>query len=313
MVAFVIKYRVALTLGDPIGPLEDAQSAIEEFQSHCEKNDWIPAFYQVLPDYLEKYRALGFIELCIGHEGIVDLSPVSEERVLSKGLRSTVNRLTKHGYRTELHPPPQDERIMDQLRSISDEWLTMVRGREKRFSLGWFDYHCMKDSPVMAVHNPAGDIIAFTDIVPEYQLNEVTVNLMRRRQEVENGTMDFLFVALLRWAREAGYAAFSLGLSPLAGVGEKPEDPAVERALHYIYDHLNQFYNFKGLHAFKEKFHPAWEPRYLVRQGKRSLPAVMIALIRAGSGDGFLWKYFQERCRSATKTCARPTGSSKSS
>ena len=61
--------------------------------------------------------------------------------------------------------------------------------------------------------------------------------------------------------------------------------------MHYIYQHVDQFYDFQGLHQFKAKFHPEWSPRYLVYPGAASLPAVAIALIRADSGDGFVRSY----------------------
>jgi phosphatidylglycerol lysyltransferase len=117
---------------------------------------------------------------------------------------------------------------------------------------------------------------------------------MRRRREAEHGTMDFLFVALFQWAKAQGYATFNMGLSSLFGVGEHAGDPAVERALHYIYEHVNQFYSFKGLHAFKEKFHPQWSPRYLIYPGPASLPAVAMAMIRADSGDDFARDYLKD-------------------
>jgi phosphatidylglycerol lysyltransferase len=77
-----------------------------------------------------------------------------------------------------------------------------------------------------------------------------------------------------------------LGLSALAGVGEEPGDPALERLLHFIYEHINQFYNFKGLHDFKEKFHPQWSPRYLIYPGAVNLAAAWLAVTRADAGEG---------------------------
>lgn len=136
----------------------------------------------------------------------------------------------------------------------------------------------------MAVHGPDAGIIAFANIIPEYQARESTIDLMPRRRGAPPGTMDFLFVSLFEWARTQGYATFNLGLSPLAGVGETAADPTVERALHYIYAHLNQFYNFRGLHQFKDKFTPAWSPRYLVHPGLASLPAVALAIVSADAG-----------------------------
>lgn len=170
----------------------------------------------------------------------------------------------------------------------------MMHGREKRFSLGWFDDDYIRSGPVMAIHTPDDDISAFTNMVTEYKLNEVSTDLMRRRAKVESGTMDFLFVSFCEWAKAQGYASLNLGLSALSGVGEQPDDPQIERALHYVYEHINQFYNFKGLHEFKEKFHPHWEPRYFVFENPTGLLAAAVVLTRASSGDDFVWQYAKE-------------------
>ncbi len=294
LVAYTVKGGVALALGDVLGPDGDLAAALAAFQAFCARNDWRPAFYQILPDDLDRYRLAGFELLGIGHEAIVDLQAFSLEGKEAKTLRGAFNRLTRLGYRAALHPPPLPDDLLAELRAVSDEWLTTVHGREKGFSLGWFDDDYIRSSPVMAVHAPDGRISAFANIIPEYQRRESTIDLMRRRHAVESGTMDFLFIALLRWAREEGYATFNLGLSPLAGVGAEAGDPAIERALHYIYEHVNQFYGFKGLHDFKEKFRPQWSPRYLAYPGIATLPAVAVAIIRADSGDVFVWDYLRE-------------------
>jgi len=163
-----------------------------------------------------------------------------------------------------------------------------------RFSLGWFDDNYIGSSLVIVVRDQAGQVTAFANLIPEYARNEISIDLMRRRHEVENGTMEFLFASLLLWSREQGCDSFNLGLSALSGVGEAENDPAAEKAMHYIYDHINQFYNFQGLHTFKEKFDPTWEPRYVVFPGYASLPAVWLTLTRAGSGDDFWRGYVRE-------------------
>ncbi len=106
--------------------------------------------------------------------------------------------------------------------------------------------------------------------------------------------MDFLFVCLINWARETGFATFNLGLSSLSGIGENAGDPAIEKALHYVYEHINQFYNFQGLHDFKEKFHPEWSPRFLIYQGAASLPGVAAAVVRADSGNPTIKGLFKD-------------------
>ena len=172
-------------------------------------------------------------------------------------------------------------RMLRELRTISDDWLSTRGTKEMGFSLGWFDEEYLNTCPILLVRDGEGFIDAFANIVTEFQANEAAVDLMRYRSHSEKGIMDFLFVSLFLWAKEKGFASFNLGLSAFSGIGENPKDPAIERTLRFIYENVNRFYNFKGLHAFKEKFHPTWSPRYLVYPGAVSLPAVSISLLRA--------------------------------
>jgi phosphatidylglycerol lysyltransferase len=84
-------------------------------------------------------------------------------------------------------------------------------------------------------------------------------------------------------------------MSSLSGIGEEPGDPALERALHYVYEHINQFYNFKGLHKFKAKFNPNWSPRYLIYPGPGSLLPVALALGEADSGENPIRSYLKPK------------------
>ncbi|MGB3534174.1 MAG: phosphatidylglycerol lysyltransferase domain-containing protein [Microcoleaceae cyanobacterium] len=291
-IAYVPKGRGAIALGDPIGPPEDRKQTIIGFQQFCQRNDWYPAFYQTLPKDIEIYRSLGFKILTIGQEAVVDLKAFTLQGKPGKNLRTVMNRFTKLGYKVNFYPPPITDDLLQELRVISDQWLNMMQGSEKQFSLGWFNDDYLRDCVIAVVQNANGEITAFANVVPEYQLNDITVDLMRKRTEVEPGTMDFLFISLFQHFKQQGYDNFNLGLSALSGVGEQKKSPRLEKALHYFYEHLNQFYNFQGLHTFKDKFHPRWEPRYFVYPSAAALPEVVVALIRADSGDRLL-DYFK--------------------
>ena len=292
VIAYVPKGRGAIALGDPIGADDDIQEVIVSFQQFCQRNDWHPAFYQTLPAHLELYQSLGFKVVQIGEEAIIDLKKFTLKGKAGSNFRNAVNRLTKQGYEVRFHDPPIDRALLQQLRKVSDEWLQMMHGSEKQFSLGWFNEDYLRECEIAAVYSKNGTITAFANVVPEYQLNEITIDLMRRRKEVESGTMEFLFISMFQHFQQQGYDGFNLGLSALSGVGAMPNSPRLEKALHYLHEHLNQFYNFKGLHSFKEKFHPRWEPRYLVYPGNTAIPEVVVALIRADSGDRLL-DYFK--------------------
>jgi len=288
LVSYVAENRVALALGDPIGPQEDVFSAIAEFHNFCSVRDWQAAFYQVMPDHLENYKSAGFGVLTVGQESIVNLSTFTLDGSENKTLRNSYNRIVRTGYHFDVVNPPYSRRMLHELKSISDDWLSSRATSEMRYSLGWFDETYLNTCPILTARDREGFIEAFVNIVTEFQANEVSVDLMRHRRQVEAGLMDFLFVSLLQWAKEEGYTTFNLGLSALSGVGEHSADPAIERALHYLYRNINHIYNFRGLHDFKQKFHPNSSPRYLIYPGTASLPAVGIALLNAILGGGLL-------------------------
>lgn len=292
VIAYVPKGHAAIALGDPIGPPDDRREAIIGFQHFCDLNDWYPAFYQTLPDDLELYRSLGFRVLQIGEEAIVDLNTFNLKGKANQNLRTAINRLSKSGHQIKFYEPPVSDELLRQLKPVSDEWLKMMNGAEKQFSVGWFEEAFLRNCWVAVVYTPDGQISAFANVISGYKEKEVVVDLMRRRAEVENGTMEFIFASMLLHFQQLGYEGFNLSLSPLAGVGEAQGSPRLEKVFHYLYEHLNNFYNFKGLHKFKQKFQPRWEPRYLVYPRLSALPDVVVGLVRADSGDRVL-DYFR--------------------
>jgi phosphatidylglycerol lysyltransferase len=287
-IAYVPKGRGAIALGDPIGPIEDRLQTITGFQQLCERNDWYPAFYQTQPAYLDLYQSLGFRVLHIGEEGIVDLKTFSLKGKAGQNLRTTMNRFAKLHAQVKFYQPPIESSLLQQLRSVSDEWLHMMHGSEKKFSLGWFDEDYLRTCEIAVVETSSGEISAFANVVSGYQASMITVDLMRQRTEVEPGTMDFLFISMFEKFKAEGYEGFNLGLSALSGVGNTDDSPQLEKGVSYLYAHLNQFYNFKGVHQYKEKFYPQWEPRYLIYPNLTTLPDIIFALVRADSGDRLL-------------------------
>ncbi|XZN92117.1 MAG: phosphatidylglycerol lysyltransferase domain-containing protein [Microcoleus sp.] len=290
-IAYVPKGRGAIALGDPIGPPEDRKEAILGFQEFCDRNDWYPTFYQTLPDDLEIYYALGFRVIQIGESAMVNLKDFSLKGKAKQNLRTAINRLTKAGHQVKFYEPPLSSDLIRQMKAVSDEWLQMVQGAEKRFSVGWFNETYLRETRAIAIQTPDGKISAFANMISSGN-QVVGVDLMRRRIEVENGTMECLFASMLQHCQELGYAEFDLGLSALAGVGESEKSGRLEKVLIYLSEHLSKFYNFQGLHSFKDKFGPRWEARYLVYPSLGSLPDVVVALIRADSGDR-LWDYLR--------------------
>ncbi len=67
-------------------------------------------------------------------------------------------------------------------------------------------------------------------------------------------------------------------MAPLSNVVRTSSAGYKERILNMFYHYGKYVYNFKGLRQFKEKFHPHWQSRYLVYQGERELPKLLLSL-----------------------------------
>lgn len=286
LISYVVKDRVALALGDPIGSSNDFGYAVSSFKDFCSQNDWLPAFYQVSSTNIDTYELQEFHTLPIGHAAIVDLAGFTLDGSQNKTLRNSYNKIARLGYHYDVIQPPYSARMLRELKFVSDDWLTAHHATELRFSLGWFDHAYLNTCPILLVRDREGFIEGFANLVTEFQASEIAVDLMRYLQHGESGLMDFLFVSLFQWAREQGFSTFNLGLSALSGVGEHSDDPVVERALNFIYQNVDRFYNFRGLHTFKEKFYPIWSQRFLVYPAMSNLPSISAAIFRASFGRG---------------------------
>jgi phosphatidylglycerol lysyltransferase len=125
-----------------------------------------------------------------------------------------------------------------------------------------------------------GKIVAFANIWATDGREEVSVDLMRHVEDLPYGTMDFLFVHLMLWGRTQGFHWFNLGLAPLSGIEARRLAPFWARAGRLLYRHGEAFYGFEGLRAYKEKFQPVWEPRYIAGPEGVSFARSLVDLLR---------------------------------
>jgi phosphatidylglycerol lysyltransferase len=113
----------------------------------------------------------------------------------------------------------------------------------------------------------------------------MSLDLMRYHHDAPRDAMEALFVHVMQWGKEQGYRRFVLGMAPLSGFETSPVASLWHRLGSFLYQHGESFYNFQGLRAYKEKFDPEWEPRYLAYPGGLKLPRILAdvsALIAGG-------------------------------
>ncbi|WP_348765677.1 bifunctional lysylphosphatidylglycerol flippase/synthetase MprF [uncultured Salinisphaera sp.] len=274
-----------IALSDPVGDAAARRTAIAEFRRLAEAQHCTPVFYQVGPDDLSAYLDNGFVLFKLGEIARVSLADFSMTGKRNENKRGALNRAQRLGLDFEVLEPPFETALLDDLAGVSDDWLG-DRPAEKAFSLGCFDRDYLQRAPIAVVREASGRIIAFASILPSYgHKEEYSIDLMRHMGDAPGGTMDFLFVRLMQTAQAAGYDWFCLGVAPLAGVGDTPWARPAEQLARIAFEHGNRFYNYKGLKAFKDKWHPEWHSVYLAYPPNTPLSTLQIdiaALIAGG-------------------------------
>lgn len=283
-IMYGIEGRSWVAMGDPVGNDDRArQELVWTFRERCERGGGWPVFYQVNPADLDLYLEVGMSLLKIGEEARVRLEQFNLDGKSKKVLRNTVNKLVREGLRLEIVPVEQVPALLPQLKTISDAWLREKRVREKGFSLGAYDERYLSRTP-MAVAWQNDKPVAFANLFLTDSMEEASLDLMRYLPDAPPGLMDYLFVELMQWSKAQGYRWFNLGMAPLSGLQSRRLAPLWNRFGALIFGRGERFYNFQGLHRYKDKFGPEWEPRYLAAPGGIALPVVLTNVASLISG-----------------------------
>jgi len=290
-VMYGVEGRSYIAMGDPIGQPRERQELAWQFRELADRHGASTVFYQVRMHNLPLYLDLGLALLKLGEEARVSLPDFALDGGARKGLRRVVKGVEKEGCTFEIIDEAHVPAALPRLRAISDDWLSAKRTREKGFSIGYWDDAYISGAPV-AVIRQAGEIVAFANLWEGAGREELSVDLMRYASTAPDGVMDYLFIQLMLWGREQHFAHFNLGMAPLSGLENRQLAPVWSRVGALLFKHAENFYNFQGLRAYKEKFDPVWEPRYLASPGGLALPRILtnVSALVSGSLKGVVSK-----------------------
>jgi phosphatidylglycerol lysyltransferase len=151
--------------------------------------------------------------------------------------------------------------LVQQLKTVSNEWLRDRGHGEAGFSQGFFYGKVIKKCTVLTVENSESKILAFLNIVPSYKNGEATYDLIRQSNDSPNGVLDYLMIKMIAFLKEDKFRTLNIGLAPLAGIHGINIS---EQIIRFYKDHFKEASRLKGLFEYKNKFEPHWENRYLV-------------------------------------------------
>lgn len=285
--AFVMNARGGASLiamGPPVGKREAWKPALSALRDEAERLSLRPVVYSAPPDLLPDLLDVGFRVEKVGENAIVDLAAFTIAGSARQKIRAARRRFVeREGAVFEVLAPPHAPDLWDELKPVSDAWLTAHGGREKAFSLGAFNPGYLARSHI-ATARVHGRVIAFANIWLDAKKARGAIDLMRFLPDAPHGLMDFLFTEILLWAQAQHMTTFDLGMAPLAGLASEKYASLFARIGRLVHERGEQFYGFQGLRAFKDKFGPRWEPRYIAAPGVWTMPIVLaeVALLTNG-------------------------------
>ncbi|MDD5563115.1 MAG: bifunctional lysylphosphatidylglycerol flippase/synthetase MprF [Thermoanaerobaculaceae bacterium] len=290
-IMYGVSGRSWVALGDPIGPAPAMSDLVWRFGELCDRHDDWPVFYEVGREHLHLYLDLGLTVMRVGEEARVRLDDFTLEGHDRKWLRHVHRRLEAEGCGFEVVARDGVPALLPELAAVSDSWLAAKGTREKGFSLGFFSPAYVSQFPAAVVRH-GGRVVAFANVWTAAEREELSVDLMRFVRDAPNGVMEYMFVKLMLWGREQGYRWFNLGMAPLSGMQDHALAPLWMRLGALLYRHGENFYNFRGIRQYKDKFAPVWEPKYLASRGGLALPRIVtnVAALIAGSLRGVVLK-----------------------
>ncbi|MFI9273605.1 phosphatidylglycerol lysyltransferase domain-containing protein [Kitasatospora sp. NPDC052896] len=281
---------VALASGDPIGDPEAWPQAIEAWRATARANAWIPAVTGAGEQAGTAYRRTGLKALEFGDEAIVETEGFSLHGRSMRTLRQTRGRVGRAGYHVLIRrhrDVPAEE--LARLRHLADAWRHGRTERGFSMALGRLGDPADGDCLLVECRDEHERTCALLSFVP-WGAHGLSLDLMRRDRESDNGLVEFMITELLL-AAAAGriqvtrislnFAMFRYVFEAGAKLGAGP----VLRLSRTVLRFLSRWWQLESLYRANAKYQPEWQPRFLLYDKSSELLGVAVA---NGLAEGFL-------------------------
>jgi lysyl-tRNA synthetase, class II len=132
-----------------------------------------------------------------------------------------------------------------------------------------------------------GELRALLSFVP-WGPHGLSLDLMRRDRDCDNGLIEFMVIELLRSAHEIKITQVSLNFAMFRSVFERGARLGAGPVLwlwRSLLGFFSRWWQIESLYRANAKYRPIWEPRFLLFEKSADLPRIGIASARA---EGFL-------------------------
>ncbi|MBL1105992.1 DUF2156 domain-containing protein [Streptomyces sp. 5-8] len=287
-VAYRVVGGVSLASGDPLGDPEAWPGAIAPWLAEARAHGWIPAVMGAGEEAGTVYARHGLDALELGDEAIVEVAEFTLEGRAMRTVRQAYNRVKRAGYEVRIRrhediPADRTAYLVER----ADDWRDGATERGFSMALGRLgdpeDGRCV----MLECTDGEGRLRALLSFVP-WGPHGLSLDLMRRDRDSDNGLMEFMVIELLRRAREIGITQVSLNFAMFRSVferGARLGAGPVLRLWRSLLSFFSRWWQIESLYRANAKYRPIWEPRFLLFEKSADLPRIGLASARA---EGFL-------------------------
>ncbi|WP_405481794.1 phosphatidylglycerol lysyltransferase domain-containing protein [Streptomyces sp. NBC_00009] len=287
-VAYRVVGGVSLASGDPIGDPEAWPGAIAPWLMEAREHGWIPAVMGASEEAGTIYARHGLDALELGDEAIVEIPEFTLEGRAMRTVRQAYNRVKRAGHEVRIRRHediPADE--MAYLLQRADDWRDGATERGFSMALGRLGDPADGRCVMLECTDGKGELKAVLSFVP-WGPEGLSLDLMRRDRDSENGLMEFMVIDLLQRAGEIGITQVSLNFAMFRSVferGSRLGAGPVLRLWRSLLSFFSRWWQIESLYRANAKYRPIWEPRFLLFEKSADLPRIGLASARA---EGFL-------------------------
>jgi lysyl-tRNA synthetase class 2 len=298
LVSYGVAGSVALAAGDPLGPPEAWQGAVDAFLAQAAETGRVPAVLGCGEDAAALYRSAGMRRVYLGDEAIVQLDTFDIDTPARKGAREGWRRGIREGMTaTVIRSGDLTDAETQELRAVSEQWLGAER--ERGFSMALSRLFDDRDGSTrfLVARDAAGRAVAFIHIVP-WATDGAGIDVMRRAADAPAYVNDYLVVEAARALPAIGIRRLSLNFAFLRGLIEasaREDAPALTRWEGRLLARLSGPFQIESLYRFNAKFDPLWHRRYACVQSITDVPRVALAMGRAEGQFAAPWDRWRRR------------------
>ncbi len=284
-IAYRVLSGVLLASGDPLGDPEAWPGAIKEFMRLADEHAWTPAVIGCSESGGTAYsRVAGLSALEFGDEAVVELCDFSLDGRPMRNVRQACGRPERAGYTIRVcrsgEITPEDRK---QLREQAAAWRGSETERGFSMALGRFGDPADAQCAAVMAFDSDSKLRGFLHFVP-WGKDGLSLDLMRRDRDAENGINEFLIVSALREAPKLDVTKVSLNFAVFRSAlerGERLGAGPILKAWRGLLVFLSRWFQIDSLYRFNAKFRPIWEPRFVCYPNGRDLPRIAIAMLEA--------------------------------